>query len=118
MEIEQSNHYLDLTLLEDYLGRLGKAIVEQMLTLYAQQVEIYLNDIESAQRNDSKPDWQEHCHKMKGATASIGMVQLHKQLQLLEHTDAPKEEKAILLTELRLSNRQALLAFKNWLASK
>ncbi len=117
MEIEQSSLYLDLELLEGYLDSLGKTIVEQMLALYCQQVEIYLNDIESAQLNDSLSGWQEHCHKMKGATASVGMFQLHGKLKLLEKTDAAKEKKSLLLKELRLSNEQAILAFKSWLES-
>ena len=48
METEQSSHYLDIELLQGYLDSLGKPIVEQMFALYCQQVEIYLNDIESA----------------------------------------------------------------------
>lgn len=115
---KQSSPYLDLELLEGYLDSLGKTIVEQMLALYCQQVEIYLNDIENSQLNDSLSGWQEHCHKMKGATASVGMYQLHRQLKLLEKTDAAKEAKAVSLKALRLSNEQAILAFKSWLESK
>lgn len=115
VETKQSNPSLDLELLQGYLDSLGKTIVEQMFTLYCQQVEIYLNDIESAQLNDSLSGWQEHCHKMKGATASVGMLQLHGQLKLLEKTDVSKEEKSELLKDLRLSNEQAILAFKSWL---
>ena len=115
VESKQSNLYLDLELLQGYLDSLGKIIVEQMFTLYCQQVEIYLNDIENAQLNDSLSGWQEHCHKMKGAAASVGMHQLHGQLKLLEKTDASKEKKLALLQELKLSNEQAILAFKTWL---
>ncbi len=115
VETEQSSPNLDLELLEGYLDSLGKTIVEQMFALYCQQVEIYLNDIESAQLNDSLSGWQEHCHKMKGATASVGMYQLHGQLKLLEKTDVSKEKKSVLLRELRLSNEQAIVAFKKWL---
>lgn len=115
METKQLNLYLDLELLQGYLDSLGKVIVEQMFALYCQQVEIYLNDIENAQLNDSLSGWQEHCHKMKGAAASVGMCQLHGQLKLLEKTDASKEKKLALLQELRLSNEQAILAFKAWL---
>ncbi|MEY8215375.1 MAG: Hpt domain-containing protein [Colwellia sp.] len=117
VETKQSNPYLDQELLQGYLNRLGKTIVEQMFTLYCQQVDIYLNDIESAQLNDSLSGWQEHCHKMKGAAASVGMYQLHGQLKLLEKTEVSKEKKSVLLKELRLSNKQAILAFKNWLKS-
>jgi len=118
VQSEQISYYLDLELLQGYLDSLGKAIVEQMFALYCQQAEIYLHDIEHAQLNSSFSDWQEHCHKMKGATASVGMYQLHGQLKLLEKLDAPKERKAVLLAELKLSNEQAELAFKAWLESK
>ena len=117
METENLNPYLDIDLLDDYLASMGKGIVEQMFTLYCQQVEIYLNDIEAAQLSDSSVDWQDNCHKMKGAAASVGMIQLHGRLKLVEKTEAEKEEKAILLAELQVLNRQAVHAFKNWLDS-
>ena len=112
-----SNSYLDLELLDDYLARLGKSIVEQMFTLYCQQAEIYLNEIKQAQLGESVTDWQESCHKMKGAAASVGMTQLHGKLKLIETTDAGKAEKAILLSQLQLLNEQEVLAFRNWLES-
>lgn len=118
METAQSTQCLDLDLLEDYLNRLGKNIVEQMLALYRQQVETYLDAIQTAQQSDSKPDWQAHCHKMKGAAASIGMVQLHQHLKLIEKSEASKEEKVALLVELKTLNEQALLAFSHWLENK
>jgi|TARA_R100001377_G_scaffold75591_1_gene52214 HPt (histidine-containing phosphotransfer) domain-containing protein len=117
VETKQSNPDLDLELLQGYLDSLGKTIVEQMFALYCQQVEVYLNDIERAQLNNSLSGWQEHCHKMKGAAASVGMYQLHGQLKLLEKTDASTEKKALLLEDLRLSNGQAILAFQKWLES-
>ncbi|AAZ26570.1 histidine-containing phosphotransfer (HPt) domain protein [Colwellia psychrerythraea 34H] len=115
VETKQSNPDLDLELLQGYLDSLGKVIVEQMFALYCQQVEIYLNDIENAQLNDSLSGWQNHCHKMKGAAASVGMYQLHGQLKLIEKAEVSKEKKSVLLKELRLLNDQAVFAFKNWL---
>ncbi|WP_231562074.1 Hpt domain-containing protein [Colwellia psychrerythraea] len=115
MEAKQPSPYLDLELLQGYLDSLGKAIVEQMFTLYCQQARIYLNDIESAQCNDSQSAWQEHCHKMKGAAASVGMQQLHGHLKLLENTTATQQKKLLMLTELKLMNEQGVFAFKQWL---
>ncbi len=118
MESNQSSSHLDIELLQGYFDSLGKAIVEQMFSLYCQQVAIYLNDIENAQKVNSPSEWQEHCHKMKGASASVGMCKLHGLLKELEHIEATQEQKAFLLTELKLENEQASLAFKDWLASK
>lgn len=115
MENEQSNLQLDSELLQGYLDSLGKSTVEKMFALYRQQVDIYLKDIETSQMNDSISGWQEHCHKMKGATASVGMLQLHRQLKLLEKTNAPQHQKAGLLEELKLANEQAITAFSHWL---
>ena len=117
METENSHPYLDIDLLDAYLSSMSKSIVVQMFTLYCQQVEIYLNDIEEAQLSDSSVEWQDNCHKMKGAAASVGMIQLHGRLKLVEKTEADKEEKAILLAELQALNKQAIHAFKNWLDS-
>jgi len=118
VESKQSGSHLDIELLQGYLDSLGKAIVEQMFSLYCQQVEIYLKDIENAQKNNSPSEWQEHCHKMKGASASVGMCKLHGLLKELEHSKATQEQKLVLLTKLKLKNEQASSAFKDWLASK
>ncbi len=118
METKQSGPYLDIELLQGYLDSLGKPIVEQMFSLYCQQVDIYLKDIESAQKDNCSSQWQEHCHKMKGASASVGMSRLHGLLKALEHTEASPEEKSDFLNMLRLENEQASLTFKEWLASK
>ena len=115
MENEQSNPHLDSELLQSYLDSLGKGVVEKMFTLYRQQVKIYLNDIEVSQLNDSIPGWEEHCHKMKGAAASVGMCKLHRQLKLVEKTGAPQKQKAVLLEELKLTNEQGIIAFSDWL---
>jgi len=118
VESKQSELYLDIDLLQGYLDSLGKAIVEQMFSLYGQQVDIYLKDIENAQKINCPSEWKEHCHKMKGAAASVGMCQLHGLLKELEHIEATQEQKAKLLINLKAENEQASLAFKDWLASK
>ena len=117
VETENLNLYLDLELLEDYLARLGKTIVEQMFTLYCQQAEIYLSEIKQAQLSHSLADWQSCCHKMKGAAASVGMIQLYGKLKAVEKSDAVKDEKAVFLSQLQRLNDQAVDAFKTWLAS-
>lgn len=117
METENLTPHLDLELLEDYLKSLGKTVVEKMFALYCQQAEVYLNDIKEAQESDSSAGWEENCHKMKGAAASVGMILLHAKLKVLEKTVAEKEEKLILLSQLQGLNEQGIQAFKTWLAS-
>lgn len=109
---------LDVELLQGYLDSLGKATVEKMFALYSQQVAIYLADIEKAQLADNAKDWQEHCHKMKGAAASVGLVELHKQLVVLEKITATQQEKSQLLLDLQAGNQQAMTAFSQWLAKQ
>jgi HPt (histidine-containing phosphotransfer) domain-containing protein len=118
VETKKLDLYLDEELLQSYFDSLGKAIVEQMFSLYCQQVEIYLKDIESAQLNDSLSEWQDHCHKMKGASASVGMCLLHGKLNSLEKTDDAQEQKAIYLKELRECNKQSIHSFNHWLETK
>lgn len=115
MQTADFNSHLDLSLLDDYLDRLGKKTVEQMLTLYCQQVDIYLKDIKQAQQDNSIDDWQSNCHKMKGAAASVGMLKLHAKLKLIEKSNEPKEKKELLLSELNELNEQGIAAFKGWL---
>lgn len=106
---------LDLELLQGYLDSMGKVIVGKMFLLYCQQSEIYLKDIEQAQLDDVSVDWQSHCHKMKGAAASVGMLELHAKLKLVEKVEATKEEKLVILNELQDLNSKASATFKEWL---
>ena len=115
VEVNQTIPCLDYELLQGYLDSMGKQIVEKMFALYCQQVDIYLSDIGNAQCNNSSIAWQENCHKMKGAAASVGMINLHSQLKGLEHTTALQEEKAIMLADLKASNTEAISAFTIWL---
>ena len=118
MKTKQPGSCLDIELLQGYLDSLGKAIVEQMFSLYCQQVAIYLKDIEKAQKNNSPSEWKEHCHKMKGASASVGMRHLHGLLKELEHTEATQQKKVLLLEELKQTNNKAMDKFSCWLETK
>ena len=106
---------LDLTLLEGYLASLNKKVVEQMITLYANQVAIYINDIESSLVSNDAQLWQEHCHKMKGAAGSVGLKSLHARVALMEKTADNLDEKAQQFTELKKHNQQAIADFNGWL---
>jgi HPt (histidine-containing phosphotransfer) domain-containing protein len=106
---------LDHDLLNSYVQSLGVEVVKKMLTLYSQQVVIYIADIEKSLQSNSKELWQEHCHKMKGAAGSIGLKSLHADLALMEKTTAEITEKYIQLTELKDHNQQALAKFNTWL---
>ena len=117
METSQTTPCLDTELLQGYLDSLGKNIVEQMFTLYCQQAELYLKDIEKAQVENCEDSWEEHCHKMKGATASVGMSDLHGKLKVLEKVVASQQEKHLMLIDLKEANAQAISAFKLWLAN-
>lgn len=106
---------LDHDLLDDYIQSLGVEVVKEILTLYSQQVVIYLVDIEKSLQCNSAVLWQEHCHKMKGAAGSIGLKSLHAHLVLMEKTTADITEKAQQLAELKDHNQQALASFNTWL---
>lgn len=115
MEIEQKSPYLDVVLLQGYLDSLGKTVLEKMIALYCQQVNIYLEDIASAQARNAVDDWQIHCHKMKGACASVGMLNLHGKLKIMEKTEASQQDKLVLIDDLVRENEQSILAFTSWL---
>ncbi len=106
---------LDVKLLQSYLDSLGIDIVEQMFELYQKQVVLYVNDIESAQQTNSQELWQESCHKMKGAAASVGLSDLHSKLVKIEKSRTEKQDKAELVNRLKQDNENAMTAFKLWL---
>jgi len=109
---------LDVNLLDGYLDSLGQDIVQQMLDLYIQQSITYLDDITDSLKQESQELWQEHCHKMKGATGSVGLLATHAILVKIEKLPNSWSEKSTYLAELVSTNKKAIDAFKIWLASK
>ena len=109
---------LDINLLEGYLNSLGQDIVQQMLDLYIQQSITYIHDITDAVTQESQELWQERCHKMKGATGSVGLISLHAKLVIIEKLTDSWTEKNKYVEELVTANDQAVSAFKQWLLSK
>jgi HPt (histidine-containing phosphotransfer) domain-containing protein len=109
---------LDVNLLDGYLDSLGQDIVQQMLDLYIQQSITYIDEITDAIEQKSQDLWQERCHKMKGATGSVGLLAAHAQLVAIEKVSGQWDEKSAQIYELIKTNNNAIDAFKAWLASK
>ena len=110
------NTHLDTVLLSGYLDNLGESIVQQMLDLYLGQSIIYINDIESATSADKQKEWQEFCHKMKGAAGSVGLLQVHKKLVEIEKVEVNEESKKIMVSDLKELNQNATNIFSTWLS--
>jgi HPt (histidine-containing phosphotransfer) domain-containing protein len=109
---------LDVNLLEGYLDSLGQDILQQMLDLYIQQSKTYIEEITDSIEKESQDLWQARCHKMKGATGSVGLLAAHAKLVAVEKISGQWPEKSIHISELINLNKQAITAFKTWLASK
>jgi HPt (histidine-containing phosphotransfer) domain-containing protein len=109
---------LDLDLLNGYFDSLGEQVVKKMLALYVQQSALYLKDILQAITHESQELWQEHCHKMKGAAGSVGLLKVHAKLVLIEKLKAPSEKKSTELSELIKLNQLAIEVFNSWLTEK
>jgi HPt (histidine-containing phosphotransfer) domain-containing protein len=108
---------LDKSLLSGYLDALGKDVIQQMLDLYIQQSVTYIDDITRALKQESQSLWEDYCHKMKGATGSVGLLQVHAKLVAIEKSTACLEDKHVLLTDLIEVNERAIIAFKSWVES-
>lgn len=106
----------DQALIQGYIENLGVSVVERMLELYIQQSAIYLQEIEQAIKTESQDDWQERCHKMKGAAASVGLMNIHALMADIEKSTLPWVEKAQLIVRVSSLNSQAIGSFKEWLA--
>lgn len=113
-----TTQHIDLSLINGYLEVLDLAVIEQMLALYIQQSELYLIAIDNAVVTEDQKVWQEQCHKMKGASASAGLSQVHQQLIMIEKSAEDWPAKAQYLQSLLLLNQQAITAFQQWLAQQ
>lgn len=108
---------IDQALIQGYLDNLGTATVGKMLDLYIQQSAIYINEINTAVANQSQEQWQDRCHKMKGAAASVGLVDVHKHMASIEKSTVDWSEKEVLMKKTASLNNEAVDSFKQWLAS-
>jgi HPt (histidine-containing phosphotransfer) domain-containing protein len=109
---------LDTDLLAGYVENLGKDIVQQMLDLYIQQSVVYLKDIKEAISECSQPLWQDHCHKMKGATGSVGLTSVHAKLVTIEKSVDGWDVKEGFANELAELNNEAIANFTTWLSEQ
>jgi HPt (histidine-containing phosphotransfer) domain-containing protein len=109
---------LDTDLLAGYVENLGKDIVQQMLDLYIQQSVVYLKDIDEAMIACSQSLWQESCHKMKGATGSVGLTSVHAKLVAIEKSTDAWDVKKTYTEELEALNSAAINSFTTWLSTQ
>ena len=109
--------WIDVELLSGYLENLGTDTLRQMMDLYIEQSKNYLNDIAAALAADDQSLWQEHCHKMKGAAASAGLVVVHALLVDIEKSTESQSVKQNFFKQLQDDNVQSIAAFNGWLAT-
>ncbi|WP_286233598.1 Hpt domain-containing protein [Thalassotalea sediminis] len=109
---------LDTELLAGYLENLGVAVVTQMLDLYVEQSKVYLTEIAQAVMSKSQNDWQERCHKMKGAAGSVGLLTVHQQLVAIEKSSESWQQKEQYLHALNVENSSAIEAFSLWISQQ
>lgn len=105
---------LDLSILSGYRDNLGLAVLTQMIELYIQQSAQYLSAIDLAIALEEK-DWQESCHKMKGASGSVGLIKVNQKVAAMEKAQLSETEKKQALTELASLNTAGINAFQQWL---
>lgn len=107
---------IDSELLQGYVDNLGVEVVQQMLDLYRQQSAVYIEEIGEALSNESQEEWQERCHKMKGAAGSVGLLSVHSKLVAIEKSTDSWSSKQIFLQELSDENQSSIDIFEQWLA--
>ncbi|GHE93280.1 Hpt domain-containing protein [Thalassotalea profundi] len=117
MSIEESAQ-LDIELLQGYVDNLGVSVVRKMLELYTQQSTLYIEAITLSMSEQSQTNWQDSCHKMKGAAGSVGLLQVHKQVASLEKSTKDWLLKTGDIESLIELNNQAKAAFNKWLDLK
>lgn len=110
-----SHEIIDVNLIGDYKANLGADLVDEMLGLYCQQAQQYLADIDKANLQENHKDWHQHCHKLKGAAASVGFVDLRHFIVSIEHSEESQVKKSTHLAVLHRKNEHGISALKQWL---
>ena len=137
------NNILNIELLQGYQDSLGGIIIAKMIALYEEQSKCYLNDIELAlpiqhidtpkvltgdaliqnelltttsddKSAESYCAWKTSCHKMKGASASVGLLEVYEISKKMEKMDGSRDEKIALFIQLKQKNKEGIEAFLAW----
>ncbi|WP_440874750.1 Hpt domain-containing protein [Thalassotalea sp. PLHSN55] len=111
------NNALDFELLNGYLDNLGKEMLRKMFALYTQQAPKYIQAISQSLIEDSSEQWQESCHKMKGAASSTGFLLVREKLIAMEKSNGSATVKREQIELLKEINKRTELAFSQWLES-
>jgi HPt (histidine-containing phosphotransfer) domain-containing protein len=123
-----NNEVLNIDLIQGYKEKLSSAILTKMITLYADQSQRYISDIESAllisanrmpatlpeveeEHVEHYDAWKTACHKMKGAAASVGLIAVYELSKKMELMEDNKDEKVALFIRLKQKNKEGIEAF-------
>lgn len=110
-----NNKNIDFSLLENYLERLGKNVVSQMIALYQEESTKYYLELAKLIGQENQNYWETTCHKMKGAAGSVGFTQVFSFIVSIEKLRDSAEKKSQLLRELEDQNQKSIKATQLWI---
>lgn len=109
---------LNIALMQDYLHSLDVDILMQMIDMYQEESEIYIQNIEEAINASDQLAWISSCHKMKGAAASAGLKAVNETLVEIEKSMEDWTTKAKYLKSLTELNHESIINLRFWLQEK
>lgn len=90
-EKEMTVQLLNERIIQDDLAVLGKAKMEQIITLFVDGSDEMLQELSQAEEHDNAIQIKQIAHKLKGSSGSLGLLALHDICLQIEKDPAPLE---------------------------
>ncbi|MDA0148374.1 TMAO reductase system sensor histidine kinase/response regulator TorS [Vibrio sp. LaRot3] len=112
-EKEMTVQLLNERIIQDDLAVLGKAKMEQIITLFVDGSDEMLQELSQAEERDNAIQIKQIAHKLKGSSGSLGLLALHDICLQIEKDPAPLEayqQRKDALVDLVQQSKLALLS--------
>ena len=109
---------INFKLLEEYENMLGLEVLHQMTKLYEESFQVYLEEIQQALSENCCRTWHDHCHRLKGATSSMGFIRFTYYLNQIEHKQLSERIQNPYIKMIIEHHNTALDELKSWLATR
>ncbi len=109
---------IDYKLIEEYEKMLGLEVVQQMINVYEDSFKVYFDEIKKAFNQDCCQTWHEHCHRLKGATSSMGFLTFTAYLTEIDHKHVSERVGHPYIEMINKLNDESLEYLKNWVSTR
>lgn len=115
VSLSNEQQILDVDTLNDYIHSLGKDAMKRSAQLFAQLLPGYMHKLTEAVIQQQEKDFQDAAHKLKGASASVGLLWVQQQAKRMEQEQINWQGLERQLVDFQLKTEQHLTALSDYI---